>query len=219
VGGGAARAEVQDAGLDPLHQVVGSDDVGARLARLGGGGAGGEHGHPDRLAAAGRQGHGAAHHLVGLAGIDPEADGQLDGLVELGGGQLLYDVDRLAGPVEALAVVRPHGLGELLARAHQPTLIPIERAVPATCFLAASRSLALRSGILVWAISVSCFSVIVLTTSRPGVSDAFSSPAAARSRTGVGGVLVMKVNERSSKMVISTGTIVPRWLSVWELYI
>ena len=91
--------------------------------------------------------------------------------------------------------------------------------MPATCFLAASRSLALRSGILVWAISVSCFSVIVPTTSRPGVSDAFSSPAAARSRTGVGGVLVMKVNERSSKMVISTGTIVPRWLSVWELYI
>src|SRR4051812_50099919 len=29
----------------------------------------------------------------------------------------------------------------------------------------------------------------------------------------------MKVNERSSKTVISTGTIVPRWFSVWALYI
>ena len=46
-----------------------------------------------------------------------------------------------------------------------------------------------------------------------------SSPAASRSRTAVGGVLVMKVNDRSSKMVISTGMIVPRWASVWALYI
>jgi hypothetical protein len=33
----------------------------------------------------------------------------------------------------------------------------------------------------------------------------------------VGGVLVMKVNDRSSKIVISTGMIVPRWASVWAL--
>ena len=44
-------------------------------------------------------------------------------------------------------------LGELAGASHQPTLMPMERAVPATCFLAASRSLAFRSGILVWAIS------------------------------------------------------------------
>src|SRR5437870_4765600 len=44
-----------------------------------------------------------------------------------------------------------------------PTRMPIERAVPAICLLAASRSLALRSGILVRAISASCSSVTVPT--------------------------------------------------------
>src|SRR5947209_3165524 len=95
----------------------------------------------------------------------------------------------------------------------------MERAVPATCFLAASMSLALRSGILVCAISSSCFSEIVPTCSRPVVPAPFSSPAASRNSTAVGGVLVMNVNDRSSKIVISTGTMVPRWASVWALYI
>src|SRR5439155_13077715 len=219
VRGGDGDVEVHEATLDPFDQVVGAHDVGTRLPRLRGGRAGGEHRDADRLAAAGGQGDGAPHHLVGLAGVDAEAGGQLDGLVELGRGQLLDDVDRLAGRVQALAVVGPQRLGELLARSHQATLIPIERAVPATCFLAASRSLALRSGIFVLAISSSCRWLIVPTTSRPAVWDPFSRPAAARSSTGVGGVLVMKVKERSSKTVISTGTIVPRWDSVWALYI
>ena len=43
-------------------------------------------------------------------------------------------------------------------------------------------------------------------------------PAAWRISTGVGGVLRTNVNERSSKMVISTGTIVPRCASVAALY-
>ena len=51
----------------------------------------------------------------------------------------------------------------------------------------------------------------------PGCCAALSMPAACRSSTGVGGVLVMNVNERSSKIVISTGTIVPRWASVAAL--
>jgi hypothetical protein len=44
-----------------------------------------------------------------------------------------------------------------------------------------------------------------------------SRPAASRRRTGVGGVLRMNVNVRSSNTVISTGTIVPRWDSVAAL--
>jgi hypothetical protein len=40
--------------------------------------------------------------------------------------------------------------------AHQPTSTPIERAVPATIFIAAAMSFALRSGILVCAISRTC---------------------------------------------------------------
>ena len=43
-------------------------------------------------------------------------------------------------------------------------------------------------------------------------------PAAWRSSTGVGGVLVTNVNVRSSKIVISAGITVPRWLSVAALY-
>src|SRR5690606_14268621 len=70
----------------------------------------------------------------------------------------------------------------------------------------------------VWAISVSWASVMVPAPARPGVWDPLSTPAASRSSTGVGGVLVMNVNDRSSKIVISTGMIVPRWASVWALY-
>src|SRR5688500_2403275 len=94
----------------------------------------------------------------------------------------------------------------------------MDRAVPMTCLLAASRSLALRSGILVWAISVTWASVTVPAASRPGVTEPLSMPAAARRSTGVGGVLMTKVNERSSKTVISAGTTVPRWDSVAALY-
>ena len=42
-------------------------------------------------------------------------------------------------------------------------------------------------------------------------------PAASRRSTGVGGVLRMNVKVRSSKIVISTGTIVPRCDSVAAL--
>ena len=37
-------------------------------------------------------------------------------------------------------------------------------------------------------------------------------------RTGAGGVFVTKLKVRSSKIEISTGTIVPRWASVRALY-
>src|SRR4051794_9402148 len=43
-------------------------------------------------------------------------------------------------------------------------------------------------------------------------------PAACRSRNGVGGVLVTNVNDRSSKIEISAGITIPRWLSVAALY-
>src|SRR6476619_65300 len=97
--------------------------------------------------------------------------------------------------------------------------MPIERAVPATCFFAASKSFALRSGIFVFAISATCASVTVPAPSRPGAIDPLAMPAAWRRSTGVGGVLRMNVKLRSSKTVISTGTIVPRWFSVCALYI
>ena len=70
-------------------QVVGTDDVGAGVAGLLGGLAGGEHGDADVLAGAFRQGDGAADHLIGLAWVDAEPDGDVDALVERGLGHRL----------------------------------------------------------------------------------------------------------------------------------
>ena len=67
------------------------------------------------------------------------------------------------------------------------------------------------------AVSVTWASVTVPAASRPGVVDPLATPAAARSSTGVGGVLMTKVKDRSSKTVISAGTTVPRWDSVAAL--
>ena len=52
----------------------------------------------------------------------------------------------------------------------------------------------------------------------PGLLEAFARPAFSRSSTGVGGVFSTNVNVRSSKIVISTGTIVPACDSVAALY-
>src|SRR5680860_298954 len=76
-----------------------------------------------------------------------------------------------------------------------------------------SRSFALRSGIFFSAISRAWSRVIVATLSRFGSPEPLEIPAACLIRIAAGGVLVMKVNERSSKTVISTGMIVP--LSPW----
>ena len=49
----------------------------------------GEHGDAHGFADTVRQHDGAAHHLVGFTRIDAEVHGDVDGLVELGGGGLL----------------------------------------------------------------------------------------------------------------------------------
>ena len=49
--------------------------------------------------------------------------------------------------------------------------------------------------------------------------DPFGTPAAFFNSSEAGGVFVTKVNERSSKIVISTGMIVPAWLAVRSLYV
>ncbi len=69
--------------------------------------------------------------------------------------------------------------------------------------IADSRSVVLRSGILVVAMSRSCFCVIFPTLTLFGSLEPepgffwVASPAAFLIRMGAGGVLVMKVNERS----------------------
>ena len=78
------------------------------------------------------------------------------------------------------------------------TSTPIDRAVPSMIFIAWSTSLAFRSGILVSAIVRTWARLIVPTFSLFGSPDPFSMLMACLISTAAGGVLVMKVKERSS---------------------
>ena len=64
----------------------------------------GEHAHADVLPVAVRQHDRAADHLVGVAGVDAEADVRLDGRVELDPRGLLEQVHRLVGSIDLVAV-------------------------------------------------------------------------------------------------------------------
>ena len=76
--------------------------------------------------------------------------------------------------------------------------MPMERAVPAMIFAAAWTSLAFRSAILVCAISSHWAWVSLPTLSVCGVPEPLETPAAFLISSAAGGVLVMKVKERSS---------------------
>src|SRR4051795_7821593 len=85
------------------------------------------------------------------------------------------------------------------------------RAVPSTQAMADSSVKQLRSGILILAISSTCFLVILPTLVLCGSAEPLARFTARLISTGTGGVLVMKVNERSEKIVITTGMIRPSW--------
>src|SRR5208283_3530798 len=91
------------------------------------------------------------------------------------------------------------------------TSTPMLRAVPATERMAASRSKQFKSGILILAISSTCALVILPTLVLWGSGDPFARFTARLINTGTGGVFVMKVNDRSEKMVMTTGMIRPSW--------
>ncbi|MCY1554565.1 hypothetical protein D9M68_911440 [compost metagenome] len=74
----------------------------------------------------------------------------------------------------------------------------MERAVPAMIFAAPSRLVALRSSILVEAISLTWAWVSLATLTVCGVAEPLATPAAFLMSSAAGGVLVMNVNERSS---------------------
>src|SRR3954466_14934110 len=219
VGRRDGHVEVGEAALDALGEVLGAHDVGAGLLGLARLVALGEDGDRDVLAQAVGQRDGAAQLLVGVADVEARADVDLDRLVELRRLGRLDERDGLGGRVLVLAVDLPARLGELLAvLGHQTTTsTPIERAVPAMILIAASTSLALRSGSFFSAIARSWSCVIRPTFSRCGSPEPFSMLIAWRISTAAGGVLVTKVNERSSKTVISTGIVVPMSFAVWAL--
>ena len=76
--------------------------------------------------------------------------------------------------------------------------MPIDRAVPAMILAAWSRSLALRSSILVWAISRTWAMLTLATLVLCGSPRALLDTGGCSSSRAAGGVLVTKVNERSS---------------------
>src|SRR4051794_211995 len=210
--------EVGEPALHALGEVLGADDVRAGLLGLARlvplGEDGDRHVAPEPVG----QRDGAAQLLVGVAHVEPGADVDLDGLVERRALGVLDQGDRLGGRVLALAVDLPARLQELPAVArHQATSTPIERAVPAMIFMAASTSFAFRSSSFFSAIERSWSCEILPTFSRCGSPEPLSMPIAWRISTAAGGVLVMKVKERSSKTVISTGIVVPMSPEVWAL--
>ncbi len=75
--------------------------------------------------------------------------------------------------------------------------MPMLRAVPFTLLIAVSSEAAFKSGIFCLAISETCFSVTLPTLSLLGAPEPLAMPAARFNRIEAGGVLVMKVNERS----------------------
>src|ERR1051326_4462439 len=83
-------------------------------------------------------------------------------------------------------------------RSQPSTLMPMERAVPAMIFSAASIVVAFRSGILVCAMSRTWAALMLPTLVLCGSALPLSTPAAFLISSGAGGVLVMKVNDRSS---------------------
>ena len=157
VGRGDAAVEVDLAAVDLLDQVLRADHVGAGGLGLVGLGSAREHADAHRASGAVRQGDHAAHHLVGMLGIDAEVHRDLDGLVELRLGALLDHLHRFSERI---------GLGGIDAFAsrfcafsgcHCPypfTSRPIERAEPSTIFMAASTVLQFRSFIFCSAISL-----------------------------------------------------------------
>ena len=166
---------------DFLGQFLGADDIGARRRGFLGLGIAGEHQHPDALAGAVGQGNGAAHILVGVAGVDAEIHRHLDGLVEFRVRPLLDDADGFPDRVEPIPFQAFAGVAEAFSGArhvYPTTSIPIERAEPARMRTAASTSLAFRSFIFSPAICSSCLRVTEPATMRPGSVEPLSSLAA-----------------------------------------
>merc|ERR1711969_7559 len=203
--GGDGRVEIGPSAGDLLDELGAADLVGARGDRGLGGRTVREDDDARGLTGAVGQDDGAAHHLVGLAGVDGELERDLDGRVELRRAGLLRQGDGLGRRVE-LAVLDLRGCGcvGLGLGSHSryspqsSTVMPMERAVPAMIFEAASMSFALRSGCLAWAISRTWSLVILPTLTVWGVAEAFCTPAAFLISSAAGGVLRTNVKLRSS---------------------
>src|SRR5699024_721614 len=100
VGGGHDHVEVHEAALDLGDQVVITDDISAGSLSGGSSGALGDGADADGLAGAVGQHDSAADLLVGMTAVNAQTDVQLNGLIELGGGQLAGQLQRLVHIVQ-----------------------------------------------------------------------------------------------------------------------
>src|SRR5205807_982309 len=129
----------------------------------------GKNEHAHRAASAVGHYDGTAYILIGLARIDVEPHRHFDRLIELGDLVVGDQRDRLFEGISLLAIDLLRRFVVFLAchircPARQPTTsMPIERAVPSTVLIAASRSLAVKSLSLVFAISSTCALVTLPT--------------------------------------------------------
>src|SRR4051794_8177033 len=174
------HVEVREALLHAGGEVLGADDVRARLLGLARLVALGEHGDLDLLAEAVGQRDRAAQLLVGVADVQARADVHLDGLVELGPLDVLHQADRLVRGVLAVAVhlLARGDVGLAMTGHYATTSTPMERAVPAMILAAWSTSWALRSPSFFSAIARTCSLVIVPTFTRLGSPEPLSMPMA-----------------------------------------
>src|SRR6202021_3403042 len=134
----------------------------------------------------------AADHLVGVARIDAEIHGDLDGLVEFRLGALLDHLHRVLECIELLAVDAFARRDRAFAERHDTTSSPIERADPSTMLMADSIVSQFKSFIFCSAISRTCALVTEPAMSRPGVLEPLSIFAAFLRKCETGG-------DRSSK--------------------
>src|SRR5439155_8961015 len=139
-----------------LDQVLRADHIGAGGPGFVGLGTAREHCDAQRAARTVRQIAHAADHLVGVARVDTEVHGDLDGLVELRLGALLDELHRFVEAIKLDAVDaflrRPNTLS--VRHADHPTISrPIDWAEPFTMAIADSTESQFRSGSFVVAIS------------------------------------------------------------------
>src|SRR5262249_13040676 len=200
--------EIDVAAINSFDQILGPDDIGARGARLIGLGAASKHRDSQGAPGAVRKRHDATNHLVGMARIDAEIHGDLDGFVEFRVGPVLdhlhglikgvelFPVDAFPRPQNAFPVAR-HGSYSLTSR-------PIERAEPSIIRIADSTVSQLRSFIFCSAISFTCAFVTVPALSRPGALAPAWMLAAFLRKKETGGVFISNVKERSAYTVMTT---------------
>jgi hypothetical protein len=110
VGRGDGQIEVHVALLNGFGEVVGADDVGSGVASLLCCLTGGEHGTRTFLPVPSGRATGATDHLIRLAGVDAEPDGDVDTFVERGLGQRLGQAHGLGGREQLVPV---EGLGRI----------------------------------------------------------------------------------------------------------